>query len=80
MGWSFALINGKLAEIFFDHKKDGELVIRGFCYVKANEYISKREKRWIMIDSEQYRFTYRNKKYFDRIKQRWVASGSFPRR
>jgi len=80
MGWSFVLINGKLAEIFFDRKKDNEPVIRGHCYVQASEYSSKREQQWIKMDTKRYRFTYRNKKYFDRIRRKWVTSGSFPRR
>ena len=77
MGWCFAMVNGRLAEIFFRHKKDGEPVIEGFCYVKASEYKTKREKQHIKIDTKRYRFTYRNKKYFDQIRKKSVASGSF---
>src|SRR3990167_6422309 len=56
MGWSFAIVNGKLAEIFFHHKKNGEPVIEGFCYVKASEYKTKREKQHIKIDTVWCRF------------------------
>jgi len=72
-------MNGKLAEIFFDSKKNGDPVIRGFCYVKKSEHATKKEKRWITADTKRYRFTYRNRKYFDRIKRKSVASGLFPK-
>lgn len=49
MGWCFALINGKLAEIFFDQKKN-ERIFFGHAYVKESEYKSKREKIWIGKD------------------------------
>jgi len=71
------MVNGRLAEIFFRHKKDGEPVIEGFCYVKASEYKTKREKQHIKIDTKRYRFTYRNKKYFDQIRKKQVSPGSF---
>ncbi|OGG50221.1 hypothetical protein A2763_04560 [Candidatus Kaiserbacteria bacterium RIFCSPHIGHO2_01_FULL_54_36] len=77
MGWCFAKVNGKLAEIYFRHKKNGDPVIQGFCYIKQNEYKTKREKQHIKIDTKRYRFTYRNKKYFDQIRRKPVAVGSF---
>ena len=77
MGWCFETVNGKLAEIFFHHKKNGDPVIQGFCYVKAGEYKTKREKQHIKIDTKRYRFTYRNKKYFDQIRKKQVSPGSF---
>jgi hypothetical protein len=80
MGWSFALMNGRLAEIFFDHKKNGEPIIRGFCYVSKSEYKTKKERLWIKTDTKRYHFTYKNKKYFDRIRKMPVHSAPFPRR
>ena len=44
-GWCFALVNGRLAEIFFDRK----FGIWGYCCVKRKEY-NKREQR--MIDAD----------------------------
>ncbi len=41
MSWAFAIINGRLAEFFFDTKtkKNGKSVTRGHCYVKKGEII-----------------------------------------
>lgn len=67
MGWAFATINGRLAEIFFDNetkiKKGALKKIQGHCYVKMSEYKTKKEKRWIKEDTKRNRFSYRNKKY-----------------
>jgi hypothetical protein len=62
MSWAFATINGRLAEFFWDTKKDGTNVINGHCYVERSEY-NKREKKMIDTDIAKYRFSYRNKKY-----------------
>ena len=80
MSWSFAIVNGKLAEVFFDRKKNGSPVILGFCYVKKSEYKTKREHKMIAVDTKKYHITYRKKKYFDQINSRPIASGSFRRR
>ena len=77
MSWSFAIVNGKLAEVFFDRKKNGSPVILGFCYVKKSEYKTKREQKMIVADTKIYRITYRKKKYFDQINRQLIASGSF---
>ena len=73
-------MNGKLAEIFFDSKENGDPVIRGYCHVKKSEYTTKKEKRWITADTKRYRFSYRNKKYFDVIRQKPVVTNSFRQR
>ena len=77
MGWCFAIVNGKLAEIFFRHKKNGDPIMEGLCYVKESEYTTKRERQQIKIDTKRYHFTYRNKKYFDQIKRKPVTSSPF---
>jgi len=61
--WSFAIVNGKLAEISYDEMKDGSRKIFGHCYVKASEYNTKREKRWIEKDTKTMRFSWRKKQY-----------------
>lgn len=67
MGWAFAIINGRLAEIFFDNetkvKKGALKKIQGHCYVEISEYKTKRERQMIKKDTERNRFSYRNKKY-----------------
>jgi len=62
MSWQFGLINGKLAEVFFDDKKR----ILGYCYVNESKYTTKKEKRWIKNDTKQFQLTYRNKKIRDK--------------
>jgi len=62
-GWSFAIVNNRLAEIFFDKMKNGMCKVWGHCYVKENEYKTKKEKNWIKQDTANLRFVYRNKKY-----------------
>lgn len=64
MNWSFAIVNGRLAEIFFDEKKKkGARRIRTHCYVKKSEYKTKREQKWIREDTGHVQISYRNKKY-----------------
>lgn len=62
MGWSFAIINNKLAEIYFE-KKRGKIKFLGHCYVKKSEYKLKDEKGWIRKDTAKFRFVYRNGDY-----------------
>ncbi len=62
MIWRFAIVNNRLAEIFFEEgKKKAEIF--GHCYVQKKEYKTKREKNWIKKDTAQYRFSYRKRKY-----------------
>lgn len=60
--WSFALVNGRLAEIYFD-KKRGKIKIRGHCYVKKEEFTTKKEQRWIKQDTARVKYTYRKGEY-----------------
>ncbi|MEK7586998.1 MAG: hypothetical protein AAB453_03975 [Patescibacteria group bacterium] len=62
MSWSFAIINNRLAEVFFDKKK-GKILFWAHCYVKASEYKTKQEKNWIKNDTAKIRLIYRNQKY-----------------
>lgn len=63
-GWSFALVNGRLAEVSFDK----EYGIWGHCYVEKEEYKTKQEQEWIKADIKKYQFTYRKGYYFDTIR------------
>lgn len=62
MAWSFAFINGRLAEIYFNKTKRGPKFL-GHCYVDKSEYETQREQNWIEMDTAKFRFAYRNKKY-----------------
>jgi len=60
MGWAFAIINNKLAEFHFSTKtKD----IFGHCYVKLEEYKTKREQKMILEDLEKHKFTWKKGEY-----------------
>ena len=68
MGWCFAKINNRLAEIYFDEdkgKKNAPNKIKGHCYVDVKTFKTKKEKKWIKMDTQKYRLTYRNRKYID---------------
>jgi len=62
MGSCFALINGRLAEVYFDKTKKG-IKFLGHCYVEKSEYTTKREQKWIDEDLVKHRFSYRNNEY-----------------
>ncbi|MBI5798306.1 MAG: hypothetical protein HZB10_00030 [Candidatus Yonathbacteria bacterium] len=70
MGWAFAMINNKLAEFYFDKKKRGS--ISAHCYVKLEDYKTKREQKMIRDDITKYRFT-KPPKASDSV---WGCSGS----
>lgn len=62
MCWSFAIINGKLAEVYFDNKKDGPKFL-GHCYVKRSDYTQKSELKQINHDIKTIKLRYYGKKY-----------------
>lgn len=62
MMWSFALVNNRLAEVFFERKR-GKIVFIGHAYVKESEYTTKKEKRWIEEDTTKIRLVYRKGEY-----------------
>ncbi len=64
-GWSFVLINKRLAELFFE-RKGNTVYINGYCYVKKSEYKTKREQQQIISDTKKYQITYRNKIFTDK--------------
>ena len=62
MSWCFAIINNKLAEIYFEKNKSG-IKFLGHCYVKESEYILKEEKQWIKKDIAKVQLVYRKGNY-----------------
>ncbi|KKU91853.1 MAG: hypothetical protein UY21_C0009G0044 [Microgenomates group bacterium GW2011_GWA1_48_10] len=62
MSWSFAIVNKRLAEIYFDKNRSG-IKFRGHCFVKKNEYKTKHELAWIKEDTRKFKFVYRNNHY-----------------
>lgn len=61
-GWCFAIVNGRLAEIFFKRK----LGVWGHCYVERATY-SKKERRMIEADINKFQFAYWNGRYRDKL-------------
>lgn len=71
MSWCFAKVNGRLAELYFDREDDeDEPKMVGHCYVSADEYKTKQEQKWIEKDTKRNQFSYRNKVYRDKIKNK----------
>jgi hypothetical protein len=63
MTWSFAIVNGRLAEVFWDIKGSEGKLPQAHCYVERSEYKTKKEQQWIREDTARNRFVWRNKKY-----------------
>ncbi|MBU4331672.1 hypothetical protein KKD19_02460 [Patescibacteria group bacterium] len=63
MCWCFAIINNRLAEIYFDRDKKGNPKFEGHCYVKRSEFKTKVEQKAIDEDITKYRFSYRKGEY-----------------
>lgn len=62
MSWSFGLINGKLAEIFFDKIGRG-VRFRGHAFVDKKDYTTKKEQKWIESDTKKVKLIYKDSKY-----------------
>ena len=61
-GWVFALINGRLAEIWFEKGK-GTAGIFAHGYVDRKSFMTIKEQKMIDSDIKTNRLSYRNKKY-----------------
>lgn len=66
MGWSFAIINNRLAEIYFE-KSGKKIKFLGHCYVKEKEYALKEEREWIKKDIAKVRLVYRKGSYKNKL-------------
>ena len=62
MNWCFAIINSKLAEIYFERTKE-EPKFFGHCYVKKEEFKTKKEQVMIKADISNNHLVYRNGEY-----------------
>lgn len=72
-GWAFAIINRKLAEFFFN-KKSKKVIAH--CYVKLEEYKTKKEQKMLQDDIAKYKFTWKKGEY----KQLPVISATKPKK
>ena len=55
--WSYALINGRLGEIYFDHKH-GKIIFEGHCYLGKDERLTLREAAELQHDVARTQLTY----------------------
>ena len=62
-GWCFAIVNGRLAEIWWQKKKSGDPKVVAHGYVERKWFKTKQELAMIKVDTERHRFSYRNQKY-----------------
>jgi hypothetical protein len=65
MNWCFAMVNGKLSEVYFE--KDKKCKVFGHCYVRLNEYKTKKEKNMIKADIKRCWFVYRKGRYKEAV-------------
>ena len=72
MSWTFALINNRLSEIYFD-KKGQVIHMRGHCYVERKEFTTKKELADIDSDIKKYSFSYRNGCYRNKLDGRFFS-------
>ncbi len=62
MYWSFAIINNRLAEIYFE-RKGRRVKFLGHGYVNASEFKTKTEKQAIAEDTKKVNLSYHNREY-----------------
>lgn len=62
-GWSFAKVNGRLAEIYFHEHGKGQVDVLAHCYVKQNEYSTKQEQQQIKKDTDKVRVVFSKGQY-----------------
>ena len=68
MAWCFALLNNRLAELYFEHDKEGKPLISGHGYVDDTRGWSKHEQKLIAQDLKKYQFSYWKGRYRDMLK------------
>lgn len=67
MSWCFAIVNNRLAEIFFEKEKTDPIKIRGHAYVNKSKYTTKQEQKWIIEDTKRLNFSYHKGSYKPRL-------------
>lgn len=60
--WSYALINGRLGEIYFDRKR-GKIIYEGHSYLRPNERLTLREAAALQHDVDRTQLSYYRKQY-----------------
>lgn len=60
--WSYALINGRLGEIYLDRKHD-KIIYEGHSYLRPNERLTLREAASLQHDVARTQLSYYHKQY-----------------
>lgn len=76
MGWCFAKVNGKLAEVYFTKVK-GITMFHGHSYVNETDYNLKKELVWIKKDTKKFNLLYKKSVYKDKNSDRNFKTISF---
>lgn len=61
--WSFAIINGHLAEVYFYRDHTNQPIFLAHCYVKRDVYTTKKEQVMIDKDTQKVKLRYAKGKY-----------------
>jgi hypothetical protein len=61
--WSFAMVNNRLAEVYFDRKGRG-VHFWGHCFVDRDDFKTKKEQKEIEMDTRRVILSYKGGKYF----------------
>lgn len=64
MSWCFAIVNGRLAEIFFEKTRNNVGLV-GHAYVKKSDYTTKHERQCIEKDTSKFKLIYKKGVYKD---------------
>jgi hypothetical protein len=62
MNWCFAIVNNKLAEVYYEREKE-KIKFIGHAYVEEAKYKTKKERRYIKEDIARFMFVYRKGEY-----------------
>jgi len=65
MNWSYAIINNRIGEIYFNKDKEGRMELYGHCYVTEEQksQMCKEERKFMEENIKGGKIIYRNKKY-----------------
>ncbi len=77
MSWCLAIVNGRLAEIFFE-KTRNNIGLVGHAYVNKGDYQTKRERLWIEKNTGKFKLAYKKGIYKDLVNGKIYQSIKHP--
>lgn len=66
MNWCFAIVNNRLAEVYFE-KFRGRTRFLCHAYVDRGNFKSKKSQMYIKYDTKKFQFTFRSGKYKSKL-------------